>query len=254
MSCTTAAPRGTPSPFRSGAVSTAAPGPPAPGAPAPGRRAARPAPARGRLGCVIGRGRHAPYRSGAGGTQPARRDGPVITVAEMLPLLLADRPLKTVGLALAPAAESAAASGGVPRSSAVVPMALAVPGAHPKREAGPPGCPWRARAAGTDLLCWPKRSAAGSGRRVRRRDRAPPIDHPVLSPPPPSSARIPAARCWPAPGRPRASSRGRPCAGGPGGAALWGRDVCATAWGAIGVSRPAGLSQRQEAVLRVVRG
>lgn len=42
--------------------------------------------------------------------------------------LLADRPLKTVGLEFTPAAEVAAAVCGVPRSSAVVLAARSVPG------------------------------------------------------------------------------------------------------------------------------
>ncbi len=42
--------------------------------------------------------------------------------------LLADRPLKAVGLEFTPAAEAAAAAGGVPRSSATVPAVRAVPG------------------------------------------------------------------------------------------------------------------------------
>ncbi|QRV33954.1 UvrD-helicase domain-containing protein [Streptomyces californicus] len=42
--------------------------------------------------------------------------------------LLADRPLKTVGLEFTPAAEVAAAVGGVPRSSAAVPAVRSVPG------------------------------------------------------------------------------------------------------------------------------
>ncbi|MCX5075467.1 UvrD-helicase domain-containing protein [Streptomyces sp. NBC_00513] len=42
--------------------------------------------------------------------------------------LLADRPLKAVGLEFTPAAEAAAAAGGVPRSSAAVPAVRSVPG------------------------------------------------------------------------------------------------------------------------------